>query len=130
MSNPRPQPLYFGCWRAVGHHLRTVSGRDVWRDCRALLPWRVIDGVLTPLGNRDQGAAALHHLDGWTAIAWHDYTVDSRGAANSVVFLPGTFTFAEALLAAREAFLHVLARQPCAPFEVAAAKTGEGPTNA
>jgi hypothetical protein len=116
------EPLYFGCWQRPGHHLRTRDGRDVWRE-RDVLPWDRIDGALTPKGDRRQGAATIHRrgeengLDhAWTALAWNDYTIDSRGGSNSVVFLPGFLTWDEALPLARESFPHIFERQPLDPF--------------
>jgi hypothetical protein len=111
--------FYFGCWTYGGHHLRGTNGRSLgYTNDPSLVaigfPWAGggIDGKLTPRASRKQGAAALHHLDGWTALAWHDYSVDSRGGSNSVVFLPGTLTFEAATEEGRRLFPHVFERQP------------------
>jgi len=109
---------YFGCWQQSGHFLRTPDGDGGchWRHADSLLrdgvvPWGYkIDGTLTPKTTTKQGAAALHHLDGWTALACHDYTVDSRGNSNSAFVFDAVLDFDQALTAAREHFPKVVER--------------------
>lgn len=104
-------------------------------------PWRPkdrgglgIDGVLAPRvtvptkadshgGYREhgrtyeaeQGVAALHVVDGWTAIAFWDRSVDKRGACNSNFVTHDVVDFDEMVRRSRAAFPHVWARFP---FEV------------
>lgn len=113
---------YFGCLCGVngetqaGHylhddHLRTVSWRE--RDAQ---PWGYIDAQLAPkLGRHEeapQGHAALHHKDGWTALAFWDRSGDSRDNSNSAFLFDHVLTFDAALAAAREAFPALFERFP------------------
>lgn len=90
--------IYFGCWGGVGHFYYDANRQSLGISAKQLgLPWEHVDGALTP-GKRDrrgrldydamsktqQGKAAIHYKDGWTAIAIHDFTVDSRPGSNSV----------------------------------------------
>lgn len=114
--------FYFGCWGGTGHFLWT---RDALSAERVRHPWGVgrrgLDGALAP-GFRDprrgevapedqhQGAAALVHRDGWTALAFWDRSVDHRAGSNSVFLAPGTLTADEMIKLARETFPSVWAR--------------------
>jgi len=127
MSNERVgEAYYFGCWKRAGHffflpHMRAAPVFE-WDQWFAPTPWgSKVDGHLTPgkrdhggrlaaLNRGDQGAAALHHKDGWTALAVHDFTVDSRGGSNSVFFFNDTLDFDEAVAAATGHFPEVVAR--------------------
>lgn len=129
--NP-PRLYFFGVWDAggAGHYLRTPEGRDVPHG-RAGLPWAVheLDGGLTwnagewivsgssrwrgpARGVSEQGDAALRYRDGWTVLAWHDFTGDRRGGSNSAVFAEGTFTFEQMLVLFAHRFPHQHQRQP------------------
>lgn len=57
-----------------------------------------------------QGKAAIHHKDGWTALAIHDFTVDSRPNSNSVFLFKDALDFQGIVLAAREAFPKIMRR--------------------
>jgi len=99
-------PVYFGCRHSHGHffHVKGAQRRDL-SAAESGLPWERVDGELTPKASKRQGDAAIHHLDGWTAIAWHDYRIDSRPGSNAAVFLPSPdLTFDEAVVAARSTF--------------------------
>lgn len=97
---------YFGAWGAPGHYLWSPSGRIVLR-VHAQLPWASIDGALAgdptlrrSLGywsenNQPEGVARLHHLGGWTALAFWDRSGDHRTGSNSVLFARGLHTAAE-----------------------------------
>lgn len=108
--------LYFGCWDAQkGHYLREPSGRMV--HDYAVLPWKSIDGALCPgyvrpyeNGPQIQGDAALHHLGGWTALAFWDRSMDPRGGCNSAVFAEGTYGPAAMLEIAASTFPAIWAR--------------------
>src|SRR3954464_1419685 len=96
---------YFGCWNSVGHYTHDPKGKHVYSKRGGGFypddqPWEKIDGMLTPgqrndqgrlvydaMSKEHQGEAALHHKDGWTALAIHDFTVDSRPNSNSVFLL-------------------------------------------
>lgn len=112
--------LYFGAIGRAGHYVwmnEHQTSRDHWN---AVGPWKQIDGALTP-GRRsrsgrletrgEQGDAALHHKDGWTALAFHDFTVDERGGSNSAFFVHrADLTADEVLDAARAVFPRVVER--------------------
>lgn len=117
MTTAGMSAYYFGCWQQVGHAffapgMLTVSPRDV------AIPWDSygIDGKLCPPGrgrgaaNQQEGVAALHHKDGWTALAFWDRTVDTRGGSNSAFLLEGEHDYTAALALARETFPEVFAR--------------------
>ena len=110
----KPKMFYFGPWDQAGHYLFSEKGRSVYHEEeRGTLPWHemgyggkpTIDGNLQPRGPKPswhregpelpQGVAALHHLNGWTALSFWDRSVDTRGACNSTYFAEGTFTFEE-----------------------------------
>lgn len=116
-------PIYFGCVNDVGHFFHGPDLRSL--DAAELgLPWEQVDGQLTPRSVTTQSAASVHHSGGWTALAVHDYTVDSRGNSNSVFFLNcgKPIPFAAALEAARAAFPSIVARiEAAAPILEAAA---------
>lgn len=101
---------YFGTRGRPGHWLvdeqrRSVDtnhkyGEDFRFDWPG--PWHHIDGVLNP--SERQGEAALHHKDGWTALAFANRTDDKRGGSNSVFFFDALLTFDEAVAAAKKAW--------------------------
>lgn len=112
---------YFGCWRDSGHYLWAPGRCSVWgnHDC----PWQdyELDAKLAPgttlvrgrhrtPHEQPEGIAALHHKDGWTAIAFWDRSVDRRSGSNSAFILRGTHSFDETLRLARDAFPEIFAR--------------------
>lgn len=137
--------FYFGCARGVGghrdagHHLYGPNYHSVSRPERLGQPWAHghhdgLDGTLAPVdyygelvfGIDDrkradrgtefpQGVAALHHRDGWTALAFWDRSGDSRGNSNSVFLFDTELTFEGALVAARKNYPDLFERFP---FEV------------
>ncbi len=111
-------PLYFGCWDQVGHGFHRVNGLNANRGPQPVPRPKVgevfhLAGPPTPWGleverlppdSRRQGAAMLHHRDGWTALAVDDYTVDSRPGSKSVFCFPSILSPEEAIEAAVEHF--------------------------
>lgn len=114
--------FYFGCWGEKGHYLRDVNRNHVRND-RTATPWEGMDGVLCPGYVRympfntpqPEGEAALHHKEGWTALAFWDRSVDSRGGCNSVFFAEGTYGPHAMIEIAKTHFPSVWSRFP---FEV------------
>lgn len=117
---------YFGCWKEAGHFFWVPGMRHLPRSVGRWYPdtpWEnQIDGKLTP-GKRGhngrlishrppppQSQAALHHKDGWTALAMHDYSVDSRGASNAAFFFDEILDAGEACAKAAFTFPEVWAR--------------------
>jgi hypothetical protein len=113
---PANEPVYFGCWERPGHfywsrRMRSLGlGHHLDGLPAAWAGGKVDSGKLMPQTTRAQGAARVHHLDGWTALALHDYTVDGRGNSKSVFLLPGTLDFAAAADKSAEFFPEVCAR--------------------
>ncbi len=105
---------YFGPLNEAGHYLHDQSHRVIWPD--RIGPWRVgeLDGGLCPnvspdavwkrTGPEIEGDAILHHKDGWTALAFWDRTIDTRGACCSVYLADGSFSFEEMVALAQDAF--------------------------
>jgi hypothetical protein len=110
--------FYFGCWDAIGHFLWTPSGGSV---PLSTTPWgNAVDSGLCP-GKRDrhgevacedqrEGQAALHHLDGWTALAFWDRSVDKRHGSSSAFIAEVTLTLPEMMALAWSSFPAVMAR--------------------
>jgi hypothetical protein len=101
------QVFYFGCIGDVGHFVWNIHGQRVANTS----PWGdEVDGGLCPAGKQVEGAASLHHEDGWTALAFWDRSVDSRPGSNSVFLIEGEYDFESAVEVAREAFPQIWQR--------------------
>lgn len=96
--------FYFGPWDRPGHFLVGEHGSHVpyKNEC----PWTPdqIDGILQPKDSQAEGRALLHYKDGWTALSFHDRSVDTRGGCNSTYFARGVLTFDEIVLMAKTRF--------------------------
>lgn len=107
---------YFGCVEQAGHYLwDTRFQRHYWGSAEALsIPWLdKLDGGLCPVHNREvEGEALLHVMNGWTAIAFWDRSVDKRGKCNSSFIAEGVHTFDEMRKIAEENFPKVWSRFP------------------
>lgn len=115
---------YFGCIERAGHYLFEPPEKSAHRY--ATTPWGPHpDGSLAPHENprcdfvkkffgcrcsQTQGIAALHHKEGWTALAFWDRSVDSRMGCNSNFLVEGTFTFDEMIELARQHFPTIMIR--------------------
>lgn len=126
--------FYFGCWDQPGHHLwyRGSDGTPIKRydqgesDRRLLgshphssgppltrgeIPWGYgLDGGLLKGRTLRQGEAVVEQRDGWTALSFWDYSVDSRGGSSSTFVFDALLDPEQALRAAREAFPPIFAR--------------------
>jgi hypothetical protein len=111
---------YFGCHQYPGHYMHRVGMSLDWEFLERN-PWGTsVDGGLCPgvnekgeawrVQNQIEGAATLHHKDGWTALSFWDRSIDKRNACNSAFLAEGTHTFDEMLVIAREHFPTVMAR--------------------
>lgn len=106
-----PDAVFFGCYDEAGHLPYTPDGHLLsYLVFQRIIPWSRVDGALAPADDTGQGAAAVHHKNGWTALAFHDYTVDDRPGSNGVVFLRGELDNTEVFAAAVAAFPSVMAR--------------------
>lgn len=111
--------LYFGCIDESGHYL--VEGEKSAHRGSGI-PWREeqLDLTLCPGVRKvsygyeaevqNEGAAKLHHKDGWTALAFWDRSVDHRRNSNSVFVVEGVHEFDEAIELARQAYPHIWKR--------------------
>lgn len=109
---------FFGCWNdSFGHYLWRINKQlNRYESIRHehVLPWPKIDGTLTPptlfTEQEHEGNAALHHHDGWTALAWWDRSVDKRHNSNAALFTSGTYDAATMLELGRKHFPSCMAR--------------------
>lgn len=96
---------YFGPWDQAGHYLFTERLESIWPA--KIGPWRpgFLDGGLQ-INDKTQpeGVALLHHLEGWSALAFWDRTVDTRMACCSVYLADAILTFEEIVALAKEKF--------------------------
>lgn len=105
---------YFGCHQVAGHYtfsegMRSLTQRYGSRDLSRF------DGMLPNQVDTKPYVATVTRLGGWglTALAFWDYSVDSRSGSNSVIFCPDLTITPEALLAgAEERFPQVFKRLP------------------
>lgn len=103
--------FYFGCIGQSGHYMHTTH-ESLVRDVGDM-PWGRYgkDGDLPPQkSGQVEGQAMLHHMDGWTALAFWDRSVDTRPGSSSNFFFRGTYDFAETVALARTAFPQVWKR--------------------
>lgn len=129
--------FYFGCVGHPGHFFYGPDGRHAYSAEieSAGIPWKEweIDCKLQPgcyhwrdghwrHGQEIEGAAALHHEDGWTALSMWDRSVDTRGGCNSAFLFEGTFTFEEAIALVREHFPSIVKRLQFEIVQAVAAK--------
>lgn len=117
MTSPLTRDCYYlGCYRAIGHYLWGEElGAHLWDDDDAMHRiFPIIDGGLCPQVDREnqqiEGAAALHHKGGWTALAFWDRSGDHRPGSNSVFIFRGELTFDDAVARAKEKFPDVWGR--------------------
>ena len=115
--------FYFGCVGIAGHYMHDAALRHVWESGP---PWAVgrgeVDAKLAPhrpdckmrsycpCTGDEQGRAAIHHKDGWTALAFWDRTGDARNGSNSVFFAEGTHDFGGMVVIASEKFPTIVRR--------------------
>lgn len=98
--------FYFGAIGYAGHYLwKNALRPDYSRTIEH--PWEYeIDGGLPPQDNKSgkEGAALLHHKDGWTAISFWDRSVDRRGGSHSTYIINKILSFKEMVALAQMRF--------------------------
>lgn len=109
-------------------HECTANGLvNLFRDGAGVLPPALLPGAidarLTPANDRSQGAAALRWQNGYSVLAWHDFTTDSRPGSNSVFIVAGTRTFAE-LVRLLDECAPEIARRQTAPLHLESTEAG------
>lgn len=96
-------PEVRSCVRIANHYdpmFRPLLPMDArWCKRDAYMPT-----LFTPPECERQGQARLHHVEGWTIIAWWDRSGSNRPGSNVAFFVQGEHTFERALLYARERF--------------------------
>ena len=114
---------YFGCLGELGHYWHNKNGCKRSLEISARLPaaFKRIDGGFCPGAVRGdlyarscpevEGEAALHHVEGWTVLAWWDRSVDRRGACNSAIVARGTHDFTTMMEIGKAQYPEVLDRQ-------------------
>jgi hypothetical protein len=113
--------LFFGAWGRPGHYYWLPGRRwaETDRSPPASLQGGKIDGRLAPQKRAPrypnallevEGEAAVHHIDGWTVVAWWDRSVDRRGGSNSAFLMRGTHTMSVVFLEAADKFPELLPR--------------------
>jgi len=119
MSEQPNEVYYFGCIDDAGHYFWVPPGASLYGRQRPAIPWQDgdLDAKLAPgyigpyqSGPQIEGRAKVHHKNGWTAVAFWDRSVDSRGGSNSVFIVKGTLDFDSAVEQARAAFPKVWGR--------------------
>ena len=110
--------LYFGPLKESGHFMFHDNGEKAFKWAREGCPWGDddIDGPLQPgqphpndrlrrpTRPMREGEALLHHKDGWTALCFWDFTVDTRPGCSSTYIAKGIFTFGEMVELAKARF--------------------------
>lgn len=94
---------YFGCWGEPGHYLYDCEHRMIVRQEAAIWRSRNLDAGYCPNaavdsfwiahGPQIEGEALLHHVDGWTVLAFWDRSGDRRSGSNSAFLMRGEHTF-------------------------------------
>ncbi len=109
--------FFFGCIGRPGHGLHGEGSR-MW-PFNKCIPWGFeLDSKLCPDGKEQlQSHAAIHHKEGWTALAWWDRSgPDKRMGCNSALLAEGEFTFAEMETLMKDHWAEVFERQPVELF--------------
>lgn len=101
--------FFFGCIDKPGHCLWEPPDHSTNFRIHAL-PWgrEIDDGLVPKFGGQDW--AAIHHKDGWTAVSFRDYSVDTRPGSNGSFIADGEFTFEEMMKRAEREFPAVFKR--------------------
>lgn len=100
--------LYFGCIKEAGHYLFAPQDKNIYGEWHRWIAPR--DGLLAPTFCREAGKALLHHYDGFTVLAFWDYSVDKRPGSNSMFIVPGIKSFHTTMQAASKYFPQVCDR--------------------
>ena len=94
-----------------GHECLASTGSQAWEiPGFPFASSGALDNQMWRSSDKKQGAARVHHVDGWTILGIHDYTGDSRGNSNATFTIEGVFTVQEMLAIAREKFPKLMTR--------------------
>ena len=110
------QWFYFGCHNGPGHYVFREGMRQHYEPYSSQRrELSRFDGMLPPQDSTEPYIAVVSRLPGWdvSALAFWDYSVDSRSGSNSVVFAPSlTIAPEELLIEAQKRFPQVFSRLP------------------
>lgn len=122
--------LFFGVLSGTGAGHYLYDPRGHCEERRALPPaLQRLDGVWcfpvprtpeecrfgTPRTvDQTEGRGHIHYVDGWTVVSWWDRSEDWRRGCCAVFLIEGRHMWADALVAAREAFPREVARMDAA----------------
>lgn len=102
---------FFGCYRDGGHYYFDPETEQSIGRREAPGPWGLlIDGRLAPPNDSTANKAIVTHKDGWTALSFWDYTIDSRGNSNANFLTRGEYDFAEMIELATEQWPQIMQR--------------------
>jgi hypothetical protein len=95
---PNKPWMYFGCTSGPGHRLQTAGGRTPDFPFEIRKHFEYMDAKLC-WKETTEGVVKLTRLNnvGYSAMAFWDYSIDSRGGSNSIFFAPNTSITAEIL---------------------------------
>lgn len=107
------ETYYFGCLGEAGHYWHVRGGRAIGYRFDDRFPESFyIDGKFCPHPRPEvEGECALHHVEGWTVLAWWDRSVDRRSGSNSAIVTKGTYDFTTMLEIGKAQFPSVMSRQ-------------------
>ena len=114
--------FYLGCHTGhQGHYLYTQRMKSYGYE-RKFTGLMRFDGTLPPQNDPTPYVATVSRLEGWeySALAFWDYSVDTRPGSNSIVFAPSlSIDPVELLLQAKDRFSEVFNRftQPIQLFK-------------
>ncbi len=96
---------YFGPWDRAGRYLHDEKLSRIWPGRIGPWPPAFLDGgLLLKDKSEPEGLALLWHVEGWTALAFWDRTLDTRMASCSVYLADQTLTFDEIVALAKVKF--------------------------
>lgn len=97
---------YFGCIGMPGHYVFHKNGLTAHNK---FANWILnMDGKLTPQFDLTEGLALLHHFDGFTILAFHNYSVDKRPGSNSMFIFSGELNFHQMIKHAHNHFGQIM----------------------
>jgi hypothetical protein len=120
-----PAVFYFGNLGShPGHYLIDGTFHTVWGRLPCGLGAAELDGTFCgdpgledprhrghwPTDAQPQGLARMHHVRGWTVLAFWDRSGDARSGSNSAIVAEGEHDFETMLALARARFAPMMAR--------------------
>lgn len=108
--------FYFGCWGDTGHFLWNSRKQSFHRYSDGLpndfpVEPTLLDGTfIPPKAPKIEGLAHFSYVNGWSLIAFPDYSVDSRPGSNSVFLVSGQRSFEQTLALSKKSFPEIFNR--------------------